>query len=147
MKSFWYGFFTKSRVEQIKKISINKISGLINMTQTLVTLLWTSSIVIAELFAFYLIQKNVDEEASWININMIASIFLFGIVVTYSFRQVLLTGTNIPLANLYWIMFSQIGAVIMAYILFSHKIQVKDWIAIALLFVYVVITFFSPNHA
>ena len=55
-------------------------------------------------------------------------------------------GTNIPLANLYWIIFSQIGAVIMGYFLFSAKIQIKDWIAILLLLVYVVVTFYYPNQ-
>ncbi len=112
----------------------------------LVTLAWTLSIVLAELFAFYLIQKNVDDQDSVFNYRMFLSIFLFGIVVTFSFRQVLLTGTNIPLANLYWIIFSQLGAVIMAYILFNQKIQIKDWIAILLLFVYVIVTFFNPSH-
>jgi hypothetical protein len=111
----------------------------------LVTLAWTLSIVTAELIAFYLIQKNVDEQASWINLNMVISIFLFGIIVTYSFRQVLLTGTNIPLANLYWIIFSQLGAVIMAFYFFNQKIQIKDWIAVVLLFVYVIVTFYYPN--
>jgi hypothetical protein len=116
------------------------------MSQTfLVTLAWTSSIVIAELIAFYLIQKNVDQQASWINLNMVIAIFLFGIIVTYSFRQVLLNGTNIPLANLYWIIFSQLGAVLMGYFLFDTKIQLKDWIAIVLLFVYVIVTFYYPN--
>jgi hypothetical protein len=111
----------------------------------LVTLAWTFSIVIAELIAFYLIQKNVDDQEGILNYRMILSIFLFGIIVTFSFRQVLLTGTNIPLANLYWIIFSQIGAVIMGYFLFSAKIQIKDWIAILLLLVYVVVTFYYPN--
>lgn len=112
----------------------------------LVTLAWTVSIVVAELIAFYLIQKNVDDEESILNYRIYLSIFLFGIVVTISFRQVLLTGTNIPLANLYWIIFSQLGAVIMAYFLFNHKIQIKDWIAILLLFVYVIVTFYYPNQ-
>jgi hypothetical protein len=112
----------------------------------LVTLAWTFSIIIAELIAFYLIQKNVDDKESILDYRMIISIFLFGIVVTFSFRQVLLTGTNIPLANLYWIIFSQLGAVIMAYFLFNHTIQIKDWIAIILLFMYVTITFFNSNN-
>ena len=112
----------------------------------LVTLGWTCSIIIAELIAFYLIQKNVDDKEGILDYRMIISIFLFGIVVTFSFRQVLLTGINIPIANLCWIIFSQLGAVIMAYYLFNHKIQIKDWVAILLLFVYVTVTFFNPNH-
>lgn len=111
----------------------------------LITLAWTFCIVIAELIAFYMIQKNIDDQEGIISYRMFLSIFLFGIIVTFSFRQLLLSGTNIPLANLYWIIFSQLGAVIMAYFLFNDKIQIKDWIAIILLFIYLLITFYYQN--
>lgn len=118
------------------------------MAQNFLTALsYTFCIVIAEIIAFYLIQRNVDEQEGIINYRMFLSIFLLGVIVTFSFRQVLLTGTNIPLANLYWIIFSQLGSIIMAYFLFNQKIQIKDWIAIILLFVYMVITFYDQNNA
>lgn len=111
-------------------------------TSIWVTLSWTFLIVASELFAFYLIQKSIDEQ-SGINYKVILSAILFGLVVTYSFRQVLLGGTNIPIANLYWIIFSQIGSVIIAYYFFNQKIHIKDWIAIILVFVSLLITIYG----
>ena len=116
------------------------------MSQSLVvTLGYTFSIVIAELISFYLIQKNVDEQEGILSYKLFLSIFLLGVIITFSFRQILLNGTNIPIANLYWILFSQLGAIIMAYFAFNQKIQIKDWIAIIFLFVYVIITFYDQN--
>lgn len=106
-------------------------------------LAWTSLIVIAELWAFYLLQKNVDEKASLISGKVIFSILLFGLVVPYSFRKILLGGTHVPIANLYWIVLSQIGSVLLAYYLLNQKIKMKDWIAISLLFLAVIITVFG----
>ena len=105
-----------------------------------VTLAWTVIIVFSELLAFYLIQKNVDDQ-SGLNSNLIVAALLFGIVVTYSFRQILLGGTNIPLANFYWIIFSQFGAVLIASLFFNHQIHTKDWIAIVLLFLSLFISY------
>ena len=104
---------------------------------------WTSLIVIAELWAFYLLQKNVDEKSSLLSGKVILSVLLFGLVVPYSFRKVLLGGTNVPIANLYWIVLSQIGSVALAYYLLNQKIKLKDWIAISLLILAVIITVFG----
>lgn len=101
---------------------------------------WTSLIVISELLAFYLIQKSVDEE-SGLNIGIIISALLFGIIVTFAFRQLLLGGANIPLANLYWIIFSQIGALILAVFFFNQIIYIKDWIATVLLIVALMVSY------
>ena len=105
----------------------------IPQSNTIVVIGWALLIVIAGLTAFYLIQKSVDEQSGIFSIKMIVSALLFAIVVTYSFRQLLYGGTNIPIANLYWIIFSQIGSVILAYYLFNQKIYMKDWISVVLL--------------
>jgi hypothetical protein len=111
------------------------------MSSIVVTLGWASLIVIAELIAFYLIQKNVDDQSGWFHSNIIISVLLFGIVVTFSFRQILSGGTNIPIANLYWILLSQFGAIIMAFAFFNQQIETKDWIAIVLLFTSFLVTY------
>ena len=110
-------------------------------TNIIVTLGWASLIVISELLAFYLIQKNVDEQSGWLTMDIFISVLLFGILVTFSFRQILSGGTNIPIANLYWIILSQIGAILMAYIFFNQQITTKDWVAIIILFVSFLITY------
>ena len=43
----------------------------------LITLAWTFCIVIAELIAFYMIQKNIDDQEGIISYRMFLSIFLF----------------------------------------------------------------------
>lgn len=105
-------------------------------------LVWTFLIVIAEILAFYLIQKSVDDN-SGISFKVIIASLLFGIVVTYSFYKILSGGTNIPIANLYWIIFSQIFSVIMAYYFFNQMIYLKDWIAIILLFISLIIVIYG----
>ena len=101
---------------------------------------WTSLIVASELLAFYLIQKSVDEETG-LNSGVIISALLFGIIVTFAFRQLLLGGANIPLANLYWIIFSQIGALIVASFFFSQAIYIKDWIATVILLIALMVSY------
>jgi len=95
---------------------------------------WTFLIVVSELIAFYLIQKNVDEKLGF-TVQVIVASLLFGIVVTYGFHRILHGGTNIPIANLYWIIFSQLGSVIIAYYFFNQTVYLKEWIAIVLLFI------------
>ena len=114
----------------------------ISQSNTIVVIAWALLIVIAELTAFYLIQKSVDEQSGIFSVKMIVSALLFAIVVTYSFRQILYGGTNIPIANLYWVIFSQIGSVLLAYYLFNQKIYIKDWIAVVLLILAVFIIVF-----
>ena len=104
------------------------------------TIGWTSLIVVSELLAFYLIQKSVDEETG-LNSGVIISSLLFGVILTFSFRQILLGGTNIPLANLYWIIFSQIGALLVASLFFSQSIYTKDWISIVILFIALAVSY------
>jgi hypothetical protein len=115
-------------------------------SNTIVLVAWALLIVVAELFAFYLIQKSVDEQSGLFSVKMIVSVLLFGIVVTYSFRQILYGGTNIPIANLYWVIFSQVGSVLMAYYLFNQKIYIKDYIAVVLLFLAVIIIVFGKTE-
>ena len=112
----------------------------------LITLGYTFVIVISELIAFYLIQKNVDEQEGIINYRMFLSIFLLGVVVTFSFRKILMTGTNVPLANLYWIIFSQLGTIFMSYLFFNITIKLIDWIAIIFFFIYFIVAFLLSNN-
>ena len=114
-------------------------------TNVLVVLAWTFLIVVSELVAFYLIQKSVDEQ-SGLSVKVIVSALLFGIVVTYSFYQILYGGTNIPIANLYWIIFSQLGSILIAYYFFNQTIYTKDWIAIVLLFFALIIIIYGKTE-
>ena len=117
-------------------------SNVISKSSVFEVLAWTSLIVASELFAFYLIQRSVDDN-SGINYKVIFASLLFGIVVTYCFYKILHGGTNIPIANLYWIIFSQIFSVIIAYYFFNQTIHLKDWIAIILLFISLLIVIYG----
>jgi hypothetical protein len=117
-------------------------SDVVSQSSVIEVLAWTVLIVLSELLAFYLIQKSVDEQSGF-NIKVIFSALLFGVIVTYAFRQILNGGTNIPIANLYWIIFSQIGSIIVAYYFFNQSINLKDWIAIILLFISLLITIYG----
>ena len=116
-----------------------------SQTNVLVVLAWTFLIVVSELVAFYLIQKSVDEQ-SGLSVKVIVSALLFGIVVTYSFYQILYGGTNIPIANLYWIIFSQLGSILIAYYFFNQTIYTKDWIAVILLFFALIIIIYGKTE-
>lgn len=116
-----------------------------SQTNVLVVLAWTFLIVVSELVAFYLIQKSVDEQ-SGLSVKVIISALLFGIVVTYSFYQILYGGTNIPIANLYWIIFSQLGSILIAYYFFNQTIYTKDWIAVILLFFALIIIIYGKTE-
>lgn len=95
---------------------------------------WTSIIVFAELVAFYVIQKNVDDnQAKLFSSRFVVACLLFGLVVPYSFQKVLSGGTNVPLANLYWIVFSQLGSILLGSLLLNQNIKSKDWFAVVLL--------------
>ncbi len=107
-----------------------------------VSLAWTALLVTSELIAFYLIQKSVDDN-SGINAGVIISALLFGIIVTYSFRQILINGANIPLANLFWIFTSQIGSLLVAYLFFNHRFYMKDMISIVLLLTALLVVYFG----
>jgi hypothetical protein len=116
-----------------------------SQTNVLVVLAWTFLIVVSELVAFYLIQKSVEEQ-SGLSVKVIVSALLFGIVVTYSFYQILYGGTNIPIANLYWIIFSQLGTILIAYYFFNQTIYTKDWIAVILLFFALIIIIYGKTE-
>jgi drug/metabolite transporter (DMT)-like permease len=116
-----------------------------SQTNVLVVLAWAFLIVVAELISFYLIQQSVDEQ-SGLNVKVIVSSLLFGIIVTYSFYQILYGGTNIPIANLYWVILSQLGSILIAYYFFNQTIYKKDWIAVILLFFALIIMIYGKTE-
>jgi len=109
------------------------------MTSTVKTVLWITCIVVAELIAFALLQTSVDspKHATW---YIIISVLLFGLVVPLAFRETL-KGNKIAVSNLYWIIASQIGSVILGYWLFQQHLSIKEYIAIFLLFIATLVLF------
>ena len=94
-------------------------------------LFWISCIIAAELTSFWLLQESVDKpEKSGIYIFF--SILLFGLVVPLAFRETL-RGTQIAVANLYWIIASSIGSIILGYFAFNQHLSTKVYIAFGLL--------------
>lgn len=94
-------------------------------------LFWVSCIIAAELTSFWLLQQSVDKpEKSGIYIFL--SILLFGLVVPLAFRETL-KGTQIAVANLYWIIASSIGSIILGYFAFNQQLTTKEYVAFALL--------------
>jgi drug/metabolite transporter (DMT)-like permease len=125
--------------------SVSNAESQPSQTNVLVVLAWAFLIVVAELIAFYLIQQSVDEQ-SGLNVKVIVSSLLFGIIVTYSFYQILYGGTNIPIANLYWVILSQLGSILIAYYFFNQTIYTKDWIAVILLFFALIIIIYGKTE-
>jgi hypothetical protein len=109
------------------------------MTSSLRTILWITCIVIAELVAFALLQTSVDSP-KYATLYIIIAILLFGIVVPIAFRETL-KGNNIAVSNLYWIIGSQIGSVILGYLIFKQNLSRKEYIAIFLLILATLVLF------
>ena len=96
------------------------------------TLGWITVVAAAELLAFYLLQTSLTESNP---LYLVGACLLFGIVVPLAFRESLRSGTNVPIANLYWIVFSEIGAVLLAYFVFKQTLSKREMVAIGLLLV------------
>jgi len=104
-------------------------------------LVWVSFIVAAELIAFWMLQKSVDtpkHAALYITL----SILLFGLIVPLAFRQTL-TSTQIAVSNMYWIILSQIGSIVLGYLAFNQKISGRSMVAVVLLFLAVWVQLFN----
>jgi multidrug transporter EmrE-like cation transporter len=102
-------------------------------------LFWISCIVVAELTAFALLQKSVDSSknsALYIGIAML----LFGIVVPLAFRETL-KGNKIAISNLYWIIASQIGAVLLGYFAYKQTLSSREYVAVGLLLLSAIVQF------
>jgi hypothetical protein len=95
------------------------------------TIFWITCIVGAELLAFALLQKSVDSSKN-AYIYITTSILLFGLVVPLAFRETL-KGNKIAISNLYWIIASQIGSVILGYYAFNQSLSTREYFAVALL--------------
>jgi multidrug transporter EmrE-like cation transporter len=104
-------------------------------------LLWVTVIVAAELLAFALLQKALDDEKQGALYTIIACL-LFGIIVPLAFKEALASGNMIAAANLYWIVLSQIGSVVLGYWVFKQNLTRKEMVAIPLLLLAVIAQFF-----
>lgn len=107
--------------------------------------LWVTFIVAAELAAFALLQKSVDSPKNRA-LYITTAILLFGLVVPLSFRE-MLRGSQIAIANLYWIVASQIGSVALGYFVFKQKLATKDYAAIGLLLLATMVQVFGPSQS
>jgi multidrug transporter EmrE-like cation transporter len=101
------------------------------------TLFWITIIVAAELTAFVLLQKSIDSKKNRL-FYITTSILLFTIV-PLAFRETLKVN-SIAMSNFYWIVLSEIGAVIVGYLFFTQKLSTREWIAISLLVLASIIT-------
>ena len=116
----------------MKNVFLRKnISIYIKMTKSSITLLWITLIVAAELTAFALLQNSVDSTKHAAR-NITGAILLFGLVVPLAFRQTL-RGTQIAVSNLYWIILSQIGSILLGYFAYNQSLSRKEYIAVGLL--------------
>ena len=94
---------------------------------------WVTAIVAAELLAFTLLQKSVDSDAKRPAL-ILGAMALFGVVVPLAFRETLREGSAVNVSNLYWILLSQSGAVLLDLLVFKKVIRGKDYISMGLLF-------------
>jgi multidrug transporter EmrE-like cation transporter len=95
-------------------------------------------IVSAELTAFALLQNSVDSQRHEI-FYLLSACLLFGLVVPLAFRETLRIGNAIAISNLYWIALSLLGSVVLGYFAFDQKPSGKNYAAMALLLIAVVI--------
>lgn len=96
-------------------------------------------IVAAELTSFALLQKSVDSSKN-AYMNISTSILLFGLVVPLAFRETL-KGNKIAISNLYWIIASQIGSVVLGYYAFNQNLSTREYFAVALLIIATLVQF------
>lgn len=109
------------------------------------TLFFVTCIVAAELTAFTFLQKSLDSKKNEM-FHLISAILLFGLVVPLAFRETL-RGNPIAIANLYWIIASAIGSVIIGYWVFKQTLSTKDFIAIGLLIIATLVQFYGNSSS
>jgi multidrug transporter EmrE-like cation transporter len=98
---------------------------------------WITLIVILELISFTLLQKSLESEknkAAYI----VISVILFSLV-PLAFRESL-RGSQIAVANLYWILLSQIGSIILGYAIFNQKFGSRETFSVVLLIIAALVT-------
>ena len=100
--------------------------------KNLKTIFWVTLIVAAELIAFALLQKAVDEPKNSAIYTFIACL-LFGIIVPLAFKETLGNGNIIAAANFYWIVLSAIGSAGLGYWVFKQNLTRKELVSIPLL--------------
>ena len=93
---------------------------------------WITLIVVLELTSFALLQKSLESEKNK-TAYIIISVLLFSLV-PLAFRESL-RGSQIAVSNLYWILLSQIGSIILGYAMFKQKFGSKETISVILLII------------
>ena len=96
------------------------------------TLGWITVIVAAELFAFALLQKSIDSNSNAI-FNTVVACILFGLAVPLAFKETLRDGNQIAAANLYWIILSAIGSILVGYLVFKQQLSRRELLSVPLL--------------
>ena len=114
-------------------------------SRTLSTIGWITLIVIAELISFSLLQSSVEEDNDNRVLYVIIAMIIFGTVVPLAFRETLYDDGNMAVSNLYWIILSHIGTVLLAYIVYKKNINLRDWIAFGILSATIVISLIFPD--
>lgn len=111
--------------------------------RTLRTVGWVSLIVAAELAAFGLLQRSVDEPSNKA-LNVVGAMALFGTVVPLAFRQTLHEDGNMAISNLYWIILSQLGTVALASAVYKKSMHAREWAAFGLVVASAGVAFLAP---
>jgi hypothetical protein len=111
--------------------------------RTLRTVGWVSLIVGAELAAFSLLQRSVDEPTNKA-LNVAAAMVLFGTIVPLAFRETLQEGGNMAISNLYWIILSQLGTVALASAVYKKQMHAREWAAFGLVVASAGVAFLAP---
>ena len=114
------------------------------MNQTVRTLGWITVIVIAELISFHYLQRSIEDTNNKM-LNLLIAMIIFGTFVPLAFRQTLFDGGNMAISNLYWIILSHIGTVLLASIIYEKKIKIYDWITFGVLIISVLIPIFYKS--
>ena len=115
----------------------------------LTILSWVTVIVVAELIAFSFLQRSVDPKISSKKQTMyiIIAMLLFGCIVPIAFRETLKTEkSSLQMSNLFWVIFSQLGTILLGYIMFQQNLDKYDWLATILLIASAVVAFFKETH-
>ena len=104
------------------------------MNKNLRTIGWITIIVAAELISFALLQESVNSEKHAFVYTLLACL-LFGLAVPLAFKETLRDGNEIAAANLYWIILSAIGSILVGYLIFKQPLTRKEVITVTLLFI------------
>lgn len=115
-------------------------------SRTLSTIGWITLIVIAELVSFSLLQSSIEDDNDYKTLYIITAMIIFGTVVPLAFRETLFDDGNMAVSNLYWIILSHIGTVLLAYIVYKKSINLRDWLAFGILFAIILISLIYPDE-